>query len=83
METIQNFLDNYLKENQGEIDYIHGKDILKQLSKQENTIGFVLSTIDKTHLFSEIIKKGVLPRKTFSMGHAKEKRYYMETRKIQ
>ena len=83
LETIQNFLDNYLKENQGEIDYIHGKDILKQLSKQENTIGFVLSTIDKTQLFSEIIKKGVLPRKTFSMGHAKEKRYYMETRQIQ
>ncbi len=83
LEVIQNFLDKYLQENQGKIDYIHGEDILKQLSKQENSIGFVLSTIDKTKLFSEIIKNGVLPRKTFSMGHAKEKRYYMEAREIQ
>ncbi len=83
VEIIQSFLDKYLKENQGDIDYIHGEDVLKQLSKQENSIGFVLSTIDKTQLFSEIIKNGVLPRKTFSMGHAKEKRYYMETREIQ
>lgn len=83
LEIIQSFLDKYLKENQGDIDYIHGEDVLKQLSKQENSIGFVLSTIDKAQLFSEIIKNGVLPRKTFSMGHAKEKRYYMEAREIQ
>ncbi len=82
VEIIQSFLDKYLNENDGNIDYIHGEDVLQQLSKEDNTIGFVLPTINKAQLFSEIIKNGVLPRKTFSMGHAKEKRYYMEVRKI-
>lgn len=79
---LQKFLDDYLKGNAGEIDYIHGDDVLRELAQKENTIGFLVPTIEKTQLFSGIECDGVLPRKTFSMGHAQEKRYYLECRKI-
>ena len=80
--VLQKFLDDYLEHHQGEIDYIHGEDVLKDLAKNSNSVGFIVPTIDKTELFSGISKDGVLPRKTFSMGHAQEKRYYLECRKI-
>lgn len=79
---LQNFLDAYLAVNDGEIDYIHGDDSLVELAKQPNSIGFLLPSMQKQDLFRGIIADGVLPRKTFSMGHAKEKRYYLEARKI-
>ena len=79
---LQSFLDEYIRNNDGSIDYIHEEEVLKKLSNEPNTIGFVLSAIDKNCLFQGIIKDGVLPRKTFSMGHAQEKRYYIEARKI-
>ena len=79
---LQNFLDEYLRKNDGEIDYIHGEDVLRGLAKEKDAIGFLVPTIDKAQLFSGIEHDGVLPRKTFSMGHAQEKRYYLECRKI-
>lgn len=79
---LQEFLDQYLEVYGGEIDYIHGEGTLKELISEENTIGFVVPTIGKEELFMGVAKDGVLPRKTFSMGHAEEKRYYIETRKI-
>lgn len=79
---LQNFLDDYLKNHAGEIDYIHDDDVLKKLAREEGAVGFLLPAIEKDRLFSEIISDGVLPRKTFSMGHAREKRYYMEARRI-
>lgn len=79
---LQEFLDSYLKENQGEIDYIHGEDVVRDLAKQDSAVGFVLPNIQKGQFFKGIVKDGVLPRKTFSMGHAQEKRYYLEARKI-
>jgi len=79
---LQNFLDEYFESNDGEIDYIHGDDVVKELSNKENTIGFLLPTIEKNQLFKGIVMDGVLPRKTFSMGHACEKRFYLEARKI-
>ena len=79
---LQTFLDEYLEHNEGVIDYIHGDDVLKGLAKEKDAVGFIVPTIDKTQLFSGISKDGVLPRKTFSMGHAQEKRYYLECRKI-
>ena len=81
--ALQNFLDDYLKNHPGETDYIHGDDSLKQLSADENAIGFLLPPMEKSSLFPGIIADGVLPRKTFSMGHAQEKRYYLEARIIQ
>ncbi len=79
---LQSFLDAYLGKQGGVIDYIHGDDVLRKLSEAENSIGFLLQPIQKDRLFRSIAHDGVLPRKTFSMGHACEKRYYLEARKI-
>lgn len=80
--SVQTFLDQYLEKNAGDIDYIHGIDVLMNLSKEENSIGFILQDMGKEELFPTVILDGALPRKTFSMGHAQDKRYYMECRKI-
>ncbi len=80
--SLQGFLDEYLAESNAEIDYIHGTDTLKRLVDSDNKIGFVLPDMSKSELFPTVIKDGVLPRKTFSMGHAEDKRYYIECRKI-
>ena len=80
--VLQSFLDGYLKENAGEIDYIHDDDALIALSQKENAIGFLLPAMEKSQLFRGVIADGILPRKTFSMGHSREKRYYLEGRKI-
>ena len=80
--TLQTFLDTYLKENGGKIDYIHGEDVTEQLASQPNSIGFILPCMDKDQLFPTVIFDGALPRKTFSMGEAHDKRFYLESRKI-
>ena len=80
--VLQGFLDGYLKENRREIDYIHDDDALIALARQENAIGFLLPAMEKSQLFRGVIADGILPRKTFSMGHSREKRYYLEGRKI-
>ena len=80
--VLQEFLDQWLAENSGVIDYIHGDDEVKELAQKENAIGFLLPAMEKHQLFRGVIAGGALPRKTFSMGHAREKRYYLEGRKI-
>lgn len=80
--ALQSFLDAYLKENEGEVDYIHDDDALIDLAKKDNAIGFLLPAMEKSQLFRGVIADGILPRKTFSMGHSREKRYYLEGRKI-
>lgn len=80
--VLQGFLDTYLKEHEGEIDYIHDDDALIALAKQDRAIGFLLPGMEKSQLFRGVIADGILPRKTFSMGHSREKRYYLEGRKI-
>lgn len=83
LDILQHFLDEYISQNIGiEIDYVHGEDALKSLSNKDNNCGIRLGSIDKNTLFPAIKAGGVLPRKTFSMGEAYEKRYYMECRKI-
>lgn len=81
--SVQQFLDDYLKQNPGKIDYIHGKDRVRDLAQQPGNVGILLPDMKKEELFPTVIKEGVLPRKTFSMGNARDKRYYMEARKIQ
>ena len=85
-EILQNYLDEYMQNNKAaniEIDFIHEDKALKDLASQsENNIGFLLPAIDKTQFFNWVVVNGILPRKTFSMGHAQEKRYYLEARKI-
>ena len=81
--VLQPFLDEYLAAHPGaEIDYIHGADVVRQLAQREDALGILLTAIDKRALFPAIRQGGVLPRKTFSMGEAFEKRYYMECRRI-
>ena len=80
--SLQNFLDSYLKENEGKIDYIHGTETVSRLVNSPDSIGFILPDMEKSQLFPTVIKDGALPRKTFSMGHAQDKRYYIEARKI-
>lgn len=79
---LQSFLDQYLAQHDGETDYIHGDADLIELAAQDNAIGFLLPVMEKSQLFRGVIADGILPRKTFSMGHAREKRYYLEGRKI-
>ncbi len=80
--SLQNFLDGYIKENGGKIDYIHGTENVKALAKKHNGLAFILPDMDKSQLFPTVIKDGALPRKTFSMGHADDKRFYIEARRI-
>ncbi len=80
--SLQNFLDAYLKENGGRVDYIHGEDVVEKLASEEGRIGFILPCMRKDELFQTVLTDGVLPRKTFSMGHAEDKRFYLECRKI-
>ncbi len=81
--SVQSFLDAWLKANGGKIDYIHGADVVENLAKEANSMGILLPDMQKSELFPTVIADGALPRKTFSMGHAADKRYYMEARKIQ
>ena len=71
-----------LKEKGGKVDYIHGAEVIRELSAKENSIGFMLPDMGKEELFPTVIVDGALPRKTFSMGHAEDKRFYVEARKI-
>ena len=81
--TLQNFLDDYLPRHQGSrVDYIHGEDVVRSLSAQPDTVGFLLPAMGKEELFPTVVHDGVLPRKTFSMGEAHDKRFYLEARKI-
>lgn len=80
--TLQTFLDGYLAEFGGRVDYIHGAEVTERLSNEPRSIGFLLPDMLKSELYPTVILDGSLPRKTFSMGHAWDKRYYLEARKI-
>ncbi len=81
--TIQSFIDAFLKAGGAEkIDYVHGEDVVERLALQPGNAGFYLAGMHKSDLFKTVILDGALPRKTFSMGEAREKRFYMEARKI-
>ncbi len=80
--TLQAWLDGYIKENNTKIDYIHGDDVVRQLCQDENNLGFIFDGMQKNELFDAVRQDGSLPRKTFSMGHAADKRYYIEARRI-
>ena len=80
--TLQQFLDEYMADKGGRIDYIHGDEVVRGLTEAENTIGFMVDAMEKNDLFTTVIKDGALPRKTFSMGEAADKRYYLECKRI-
>ncbi len=80
--ALQQWLDRWMTDHPGSMDYIHGDDTALALGRQPDSIAFLLPAIGKADFFQAIAMDGVMPRKTFSMGHAQEKRYYLEARKI-
>ncbi len=81
--TLQNFIDAYIKSHPEVVcDYIHGENSLEKLASEKGSVGFLFDGMEKSELFSYVEKNGTLPRKTFSMGEAESKRYYLEARVI-
>lgn len=81
--ALQDYLDEYLKNHpKAKIDYIHGEDVARNLASKEGCVGFIFGGMQKSELFPIVADRGVLPRKSFSMGEAASKRYYLEARKI-
>lgn len=80
--TLQAFLDSYAQRHKCRIDYIHGEDVARSLGVQEGNLAFLLPAMDKAELFPTVAQDGLLPRKTFSMGEASDKRFYLEARRI-
>ena len=80
---VQRFIDGYIAENADACqDYIHGLNELKSIVSRDGGVGVVMPTLKKADLFKYVSKFGALTRKSFSMGEAEEKRYYLECRKI-
>lgn len=83
IKEIQDFIDEYVKSHEGvEVDYIHGENYLEYVVKERGGVGIIMPAPEKTNLFDFIIRRGIMPRKSFSMGEAEEKRYYFEAKKI-
>ena len=81
--TLQTFLDHFRADHpQVGLDYIHGDDTLMDLANAPGRTGFLLPPMDKHDLFETVLRDGATPPKTFSLGEAHEKRYYMECRRI-
>ncbi len=81
--TLQTFIDRYLADHpDATVDYIHGAKTVEYLAAQQNAVGFTFSGLEKDQLFGAVMRNGALPRKTFSMGTAADKRYYIESRRI-
>jgi len=83
LSAVQEFLDGYAKRNPScRIDYIHGEDSVRKLANAERCVGLILPAMEKADLFETVAVSGVFPKKSFSVGHARDKRYYLECRKI-
>jgi hypothetical protein len=81
--TLQPFIDQFIERGGAvDIDYVHGDDVLERLAMNEGNVGIHLATVSKTDLLRMVVREGPLPRKTFSMGEAHEKRFYVEARRI-
>ena len=80
--TVQAFLNTYDLPEGAEVDYIHGEDVAVRLGTGEGAVAFLFDGMTKEELFSTVIADGSLPRKTFSMGHASDKRFYTEARRL-
>jgi len=80
--TAQSAIDALVSEGKATVDYIHGADTTEKLGRKEGNFGIFLPALDKSDFFRTVVKDGSLPRKTFSMGRAHEKRFYLESRRI-
>jgi len=82
LTIMQEFIDKYIVNTESIVDYIHGEDSTKKLAEGERCVGLILPAMDKSDFFETVEIDGVFPRKSFSVGHAEDKRYYLECRKI-
>ena len=80
--TLQRVIDSLLAAGPSEVDYIHGADVTAQLGSLPGNIGLLLPEVSKDSFFASIVTDGALPRKTFSLGEAQDKRYYLEARRL-
>ena len=81
--TLQPIIDAFIERGGAQhIDYVHGDEVLERLGQQAGNIGIHLPTVGKSDLLRMVVREGPLPRKTFSMGEAHEKRFYMEARRL-
>ena len=78
----EEFCQTYVKTHGGRLDYIHGDDTAREMGQRPNCAAVILPPLDKSALFSSVLESGAFPRKSFSMGHAHDKRYYLECRRI-
>ena len=83
VKAVQEFIDRYIASHEGvSVDYIHGDGNLSEVAAAKDGVAIFMPVMEKSDLFPYVVKHGSLPRKTFSMGEAEEKRYYLESRKI-
>ena len=82
LTAMQEFIDEYASQTGCHVDYIHGEDTVKKLAVEERCLGLVLPAMDKNEFFETVTARGAFPKKSFSVGHAKDKRYYLECREI-
>ena len=82
VKTVQSFLDDIIERKGCTIDYVHDEDSVIKLGSKPDCAGIILPAMDKSDLFDTVTTKGIFPKKSFSVGHARDKRYYLECRKI-
>lgn len=83
VSVTDNYISAYIKEHGGKVDYIHGESAVREMTEEHSDyVGIILPKMDKNDLFTQVVKYGNLPRKTFSMGESAEKRYYIEAKEI-
>jgi uncharacterized protein (DUF1015 family) len=82
IEAVQSFIDDASGKTGCRVDYIHGGDALESLSAARDNVGIIMPAMDKSDFFGAVLSRGVFPRKSFSIGESRDKRYYLECRKI-
>jgi len=83
MESMDAFLDDYIEKNpRAKLSFLHGEKVVTELGSKPGTTGFYLRGWRKSEIFKKVLSSGIFPRKTFSLGHADDKRFYIESRKI-
>lgn len=80
-EAVDEMLKAYVEKG-CRVDYIHGEDTVEKLTARGDAAGLLMPAVKKDELFRTVIERGVFPKKSFSIGHAQDKRYYMECRRI-
>jgi hypothetical protein len=81
-ERLQDFLDGYTEKNGCEMDYIHGEGAVRALAARDGVLGIIMPAMQKQDVFETVARHGCLPKKSFSVGRARDKRYYLECRAI-